>query len=90
LGLRREDALPNFNVILKYENPLFEEVVSVEAVNSADAREVCRFMKESIEARMSFLESVNVYCSKVLKSCDLASRTRQEELESLSFLKEDV
>ena len=90
MGLRKEDALPNFNVILKYENPQCEEFVSVEAANSADARKVCSSMKEEIEARMSFLESVNVYCSRVLKSCDLAPRTRQDELGSLSFLEGDV
>lgn len=90
MGLRKEDALPNFNLILRYENPRCEEVVSVEAPNSAAAREACRSIKEDIEARISFLESVNVYCSKVLMSCDLAPRTRQEEMDSLSFLKGDV
>lgn len=90
MGVRKEDAMPNFNLILRYENPRCEEIVSVEAPNSAAARDVCKSIKKDIEARISFLESVNVYCSRVLRSCELAPRTRQEEMDSLSFLKGDI
>lgn len=60
-----------FKLSVAYEGRSSEEIVEVEAKNSAEARRACEELVIKNKERMEWLTSRNVYDSRIVRSCEL-------------------
>lgn len=67
----KEVAVRVLNVVVRYENPSYEETVLVEVGNEEEAGSACARLMKEMEDRRVAMEALNVYASKRAVSCSL-------------------
>lgn len=82
--------MSDFKLKVVYENPRHEEIVEVNAENTASARALCSEIIVEREDALKKLESNNIYISRRLVSCELMERDWREVLMCLPRLEDEV
>ncbi len=80
-----------FNLALSYSNQYFEEFVRIEAKTIKEAKNKCEEIIEKEKNEIVRLSKLNVYKSKIIKSCRLCDSSQKLDKISLSnILKDEI
>lgn len=60
-----------FKLLMAHEGSSYEEILEVEAKNSAEARKMCEDFVIKNRERIEWLTSRNIYDSRIVRSCEL-------------------
>lgn len=82
--------MSDFRLKVVYENPFHEEIMKVEAENTAEARAMCFDIIQEYEDKLKRLEYKNIYVSKAMLSCELIERHWKDVLMCLPKLEDEV
>lgn len=78
-----------FNLALSYSNQYFEDFIKIEAKTTKEAKNKCNEIVEKEKNEIERLSKLNIYKSKIIKSCRLCDSRQKLDKISLNHILED-